>query len=300
MPDVTPQTPGSLPESVFAPCKINLHLRITGRRVDGYHELDTIFLPVENPSDVIVFFAGACGTGLVFTCDDPAIAGEDNLMARAYRRFAARTGFAPDLGVHLTKRIPYGSGLGGASSDAAVMLARLNALAGRAALSPGDLSALAASLGADIPFFLQSSPARATGIGDVLAPVSLRLLGLTLVIVCPPVAVSTPWAYRTYDELPKKGGKSGTESLTRLMGENTRCVCVTAAPLYNSFERIVFAAHPALRDLKEHLLALGACGAALSGSGSAVFGLFRDQDKAFGVAAELEKNEGRTFVTVLR
>jgi len=290
----------ALPATVEAPAKINLFLEITGRREDGYHELDTLFFPVNAPCDRITFSTAACGTGLVFTCDDPAISGEDNLVVKTYRRYAERTGFAPDMAIHLEKRIPYGSGLGGASSDAAAALSRLNALAGKAALPREELVALAASLGADIPFFLLRVPARATGIGEILTPVPVSLSGLTLVIACPPVAVSTPWAYRAYDQLLKKGGKTRTESLTRAIGENTRCVCVTTAPVFNSFEQAVFAEHPRLRDLKEGLLARGASAAAMSGSGSAIFGLFRDQEKAFGVAATLENEGAKAFVNVFR
>lgn len=285
--------------TVTAPCKINLYLAITGLRPDGYHELDTLFYPVGNPADVLEFGPGAPGTGLSFSCDDPALENSDNIIFKTYRRFAEASSFAPDMTVRLFKNIPHGSGLGGASSDAAALLARLNALAGEKALSRESLTELAASIGADVAFFLRAVPARATGIGEILVPEDVNLSGLTLCIVCPDVRISTAEAYQAYDRLMKKGAETDNESLTRGMGKNTRCVCVTTAPLFNSFERVVFAAHPELRRLKEALFSSGAAAAAMSGSGAAVFGLFRDYDKAFGASAALGKGNARAYLSRL-
>jgi len=296
-----PDTRATVPETaiVKAPCKINLNLAITGVRPDGYHELDTLFYPVGNPSDVLEFGPGARGSGLSFSCDDPALENSDNLVVKAYRRFAEASAFAPDISVRLLKNIPYGSGLGGASSDAAALLIRLNAQAGEKALSPESLTELAASLGADVAFFLRAVPARAAGIGEILIPEAVNLSGLTLCIACPNIRVSTAEAYRDYDRRMKKGAETANESLTRGIGKNTRCVCVTIAPLFNSFERVVFATRPELRRLKETLYAAGAAAAAMSGSGSAIFGLYRDYDKAFGASAALGKKHVRTYLSRL-
>lgn len=262
-----------------APCKINLSLRITGRRADGYHDLETLFTALPEPADELAVWPLPPGCGLRFTCSEPSLEGPDNLVVRAYRAYAAATGFAPDVAVHLTKRTPAGSGLGGASSDAACLLAWLDAAA-PAPLAPEKLKALATTLGADVPFFLQSGPALAEGVGEKLTPFPLDLSGYALVLVCPDSRVNTAWAYRAYDETAGNGGGAGESHLTSTFRRNIRPFCVTGLPLGNSFEGVVFAALPELRRLKESLYSRGATGAALSGSGSAMFGLFRDGESA--------------------
>jgi 4-diphosphocytidyl-2-C-methyl-D-erythritol kinase len=270
---------------MVAPCKINLHLRITGRRPDGYHDLETLFTALPEPADVLTVTRAPRGSGLLFACSDTGLEGPDNLVVKAYAAYAAATGFAPDISVRLDKGVPAGSGLGGASSDAACMLTYLNDAAPRPLPGPA-LSALGARLGADVPFFLQNGPALAEGIGDRLTPFPLDLSGYALVLVCPGQRVNTAWAYRAYDEAAGNGDLSGESLLTSTFRRNIRPFCVTALPLSNSFEGVVFAAQPDLRRLKETLFSLGASGAALSGSGSAMFGLFRDREAARKAVAE--------------
>ena len=152
--------------AIPVPCKVNLHLRVGARRPDGLHDIDTFFLPLAEPADALFIRRFDEPGDIDFTCSDPSLETDDNLVVRAYRRFTERTGYAPRLEVGLKKRIPHGAGLGGGSSDAAALLRYLNDRAADRALSEPDLAALALTLGADVPFFLLDEPARATGVGE--------------------------------------------------------------------------------------------------------------------------------------
>ena len=143
-------------------CKVNLHLEITATRADGYHELETLFYPLPQPSDVLHVAPGGQGTALQFSCSTAELATPGNLVVKAYDAFAAASGYRPDLTVHLEKNIPFGAGLGGGSADAAALLSYLNDCAGSQALDRTTLHTLASGLGADIPFFLHGKAAWAT------------------------------------------------------------------------------------------------------------------------------------------
>lgn len=261
-------------------CKVNIYLEIAGVRPDGYHELRSLFHPAAEPHDVLRLTPGG-EPGLRLTCSAPSLAGPDNLVAKAYEAFALRTGNRPGLAAHLEKSIPSGAGLGGGSADAAAMLGWLNERAGAAALAQGELSALAASLGADIPFFLLGRPAWATGIGEKLEPVETALSGLYLVLAVPTERVNTAWAYRAWDAMHREdAGQESTPRLTSVCPASMRPFCVSGTFIANSFESAVFREFPGVRRLKQHMTALGAAASCMSGSGSAVFGLFRDQPQA--------------------
>ena len=279
-----------------AGCKANLALAITGLRPDGYHELDTLFLPLPEPHDTLTVSPGPAGGGLALSCPVPGLDGPSNTVAKAYAAFAARTGLAPDLAVRLDKGIPAGAGLGGGSADAAVLLLHLNECAGERALSPADLAGVAAGVGADVPFFLLNRPARGQGVGERLSPADPGLEGLFLLLLCPPEEVNTGWAYRAWDDLPperKSPPRAVAEFLTWTAAGDKRSPCFFRACLWNSFENAVFPAHPGLRRLKENLLRRGAGGACLSGSGASLLGLFRDTTRAER-AAEAFSREGVT------
>jgi len=287
-------------------CKVNLFLEITGVREDGYHELETLFYPVPEPHDTLELVldgSGSDGTGaagpdgragvevadgLVLWCSEAALETPSNIVAKAYEAFAARTGFRPRLTAMLAKGIPHGAGLGGGSADAAAMLAWLNAEAGDKALPPGDLSALAAKLGADVPFFLMNRPAWATGIGEKLTPAEVDFSGLTMLVAVPPSRVNTAWAYKAWDASAQPAGPEGLKGfLTRSCPASMRPFCVYGAFFANGFETVVFKEYPAIRQLKERLYGLGAAAACMSGSGSAVFALFRDTAMADAAASVL-------------
>jgi 4-diphosphocytidyl-2-C-methyl-D-erythritol kinase len=264
-------------------CKLNLWLRILSRRPDGYHELDTLFYPLHEPSDILHIELLPQGQGLCLQCNDPALAPEDNLVTKAYKAVAEATGSAPPLKVRLDKQVPVGAGLGGGSADCAAMLSCCNELAGDRRLPPEKLAELAAGLGADVPFFLQEHPAHALGIGERLRPVpTIRelLAGLWLLLACPQTRVSTSWAYQAWDQAAMGGGTHALHnSLTSTMPEDMSCFCFETLFLTNAFEPVVFPRYLELRGLKEDLLRQGAAAACMSGSGSSIFGLFR-QEKA--------------------
>jgi len=285
--------------AIPVPCKVNLYLRVGPRRPDGYHDLDTFFLPLPEPSDGLFIRRFDEPGDIDFTCSDPTLETDDNLVVRAYRCFAERTGYRPRLEVGLKKRIPHGAGLGGGSSDAAALLRYCNDRAGGAALSEPGLAALAVSLGADVPFFLLDGPAQASGIGDQLVPQQSGLDGFFIVIVCPRLRIPTAWAYAALDASRTFPSKPGTELLTSVFEGNRKAFCVTGRPLQNDFEPVVFATHPEIGRVKERLLAVGAAGALLSGSGSAVFGLFRERQTAVLALAEFSGNGPSAFLASL-
>ena len=273
----------AMPATLRIGCKINLYLEIAGRRPDGYHELRTLFYPVAEPHDLLEL--EPAGDGLALACSDPSLETPDNLVARAYAAFAQASGFRPGVRARLTKGIPSGAGLGGGSADAAALLGWLNAHAGGLALSREALARLAAGLGADVPFFLDNTPAWATGIGERLEPAACDLGGLHLVLAVPAQRVPTAWAYRAWDAAGQNGAPG---ILTSAASEAMRPFCVSGTLIANSFEAVVFPAYPSVRALKERFLSLGASVSAMSGSGSAVFGIFRDARLASLAAGALQ------------
>lgn len=282
--------------SVRVGCKVNLFLRITGVRDNGYHDLESLFYPVPEPYDEIIFERRNDGRGPLLICDNAELACDDNTMAKAWRAFVEATGFLPDFNIALHKKIPMGAGLGGGSADAAAVLQVLNEEAGNKALSEQALIDIAADVGADVPFFLMNTPAWAEGIGEILTPVALDLSGFHLVLLCPGVHVSTGWAYKAWDTLhvEKKAGTGLTKSGT--MVKNTISTCLE---LWNSFEEVVFSEHPELARIKHDLLRLGAAGAVMSGSGSSVCALFRREAAAENAVDFFERQGISSFTHAL-
>ncbi|MHC1701512.1 MAG: 4-(cytidine 5'-diphospho)-2-C-methyl-D-erythritol kinase [Humidesulfovibrio sp.] len=291
-----------MPDTVQAPAKINLALWILGRRADGYHDLESLFVPVPGLHDSLAISPGAPGSGCLVT---PELAGtppEKNLVFRAWKAYALATGGAPDIHVTLTKRIPSGAGLGGGSSDAAAMLRWLQARAGAKALPEQELVRLAAGIGADVPFFLQDGPAWARGIGEELTPVALDLSAFTLLVVLPPVHVSTAGAYAAWDSHASRNveAKDCAECLTTTASTHKRRVSLSPVVVQNDFEAVVFPAHPDLRVLKERLLKMGAASAAMSGSGAGLAALFRESRLALDAADDMRTNGLPVHIEALR
>ena len=237
---------------VAAHAKINWSLRITGRRADGYHDLETLFQTI-SLHDTLTFTPAQ---RLSLTCDDPTIPTDDtNLVLRA-----AKLAGAPPVAIHLQKRIPAGGGLGGGSSDAAATLMALGAP------SPE----LALQLGSDVPFFLAGGTAYATGRGEVLTPLR-RAAPIPLLLLLPEERVLTAEAYRmvrTYSP------PIGVERYRAMLEDD---LLDHAGELINDFEGPVFERLPRLRELKSRLTDAGAAWAAMSGSGSTIAGAFRSQ-----------------------
>ncbi len=247
---------------LHANCKINIGLDVLRRRADGYHDLETVMYPVRGLFDVVE--AGRApvdsfrSTGLALDCPDG-----ENLCVRAVRLMRARYGVG-GVALRLDKRVPFGAGLGGGSSDATAVLLAVDRLY-ELHLTEAELLDCAAALGSDTPFFVRNTPQLCTGRGERMEPVSLPLEGLQLAVVKPGVAVSTREAYAGVR--PAVPAVPLAERLARPVSEWQGCV-------KNDFEPTVFAAHPEVRDARERLLAAGALYASMSGSGSAVYGLF--------------------------
>ncbi|OIN98755.1 MAG: 4-(cytidine 5'-diphospho)-2-C-methyl-D-erythritol kinase [Desulfovibrionaceae bacterium CG1_02_65_16] len=282
-----------MPDTLSAPAKINLALRIVGKRANGYHDIESLFVPVPGLADTLEISAAPIGSGCVVSNQPDGCPPEENLVFRAWRAYAEATGFAPDIAVRLEKRIPTGMGLGGGSSDAAAMLRWLEARAGGAALGPARLSTLAAGIGADVPFFLDGGSALAEGIGEKLTRVALDLSAFTLVLALPRAHVSTPWAYAAWDAhaAVEKPAQDGNERLTTQGTTNKRRVSLSPVVARNDFEVVVFPVHGDLRIVKERLYSLGAACAVMSGSGAGIAALFRDSLLA-GEAADALRRDG--------
>ncbi|MDX1531716.1 MAG: 4-(cytidine 5'-diphospho)-2-C-methyl-D-erythritol kinase [Rhodothermales bacterium] len=267
-----------------APAKVNLGLHVLRRRPDGYHDVETVLLPI-GWHDTLTAGLTEPGAPFRFTCSDPALpTDERNLCVRAAHALAAEAGIEPYGTLHLDKHVPYGAGLGGGSSDAAVTL-RLMAELWDVAPSAEELHDLAAALGSDVPFFLHDGPMRATGRGDVLRPLDAEYhFPFALAVVMPPVRVGTAGAYRQVT--PHADGRPDLGALVR-----SNDLARWRRGLTNDFEAPVLARYPEVARVKADLTAAGAGYAALSGSGAAVFGVFEAVEEA-RAAAESATEEG--------
>lgn len=262
----------------FAPAKINLSLRVLGRRADGFHDLESLMCPVSvgDTLDVTLRAAG----GLEFVCDDPTLpAGDDNLVVRAARLFCQARGIEPHLRIALTKRIPHGAGLGGGSSDAATTLLALDRLF-ETHLSRAALAGMAAELGSDVPFFIYESAAIIRGRGERVEPVAFPH-ALPLLLIKPPFGVPTPWAYSRW------------QAAREIPDVPYAAQAFPWGELVNDLERPVFEKYIFLADLKCWLLAQPeVAGALLSGSGATVFALLREKDAAPALGERLTREFG--------
>lgn len=246
----------------FPNAKINIGLNVVEKRTDGYHNLETLFYPVKlsDALEIVKADAFEFSTSGIPVGDDP----ENNLVIKAYRMLQAEFNFSP-VKIHLHKAIPFGAGLGGGSADAAFTLKMLNELFSLH-LDSLTLEKFASQLGADCPFFIRNKPVFAYGIGDRFKESRLDLSAFEIVIVKPSFSVGTAEAYR--DVRPRKADFDLTQ-IHHLPVEDWRNT------IRNDFEESVFSLYPEINTLKEQLYKAGAVYASMSGSGSAVFGLFR-------------------------
>jgi len=256
----------------FPNAKINLGLNIVERRPDGYHNLETVFYPI--PLTDVLEIVPAGETSLTCYGNRVDCPPEKNLVMKAYRLLQEHYSLPP-VAMHLYKHIPDGAGLGGGSSDAAHALKMLNTMF-ELGIDDARLAAMAATLGADCAFFIYNRPMMATGIGDVLSPVAIDLKGKTLLLVKPAVGVDTRTAYSRVVPAP---------STLKLPQVVAMPVQAWDGMLVNDFEPSVFSALPQLWLIKSRLIDLGAQYAAMSGSGSTIFGIF-DSDNLADAAAD--------------
>ena len=288
-----------------APGKINLGLRILGRRADGYHTLESLFLPIDLADTLRLSLRSGGGVTLVLSGEHAGVPGDErNLALRAARAFLDEAGSAAGLALELEKRLPAPGGLGGGSSDAGAVLR------GLAELLPGAVPAerlreLALALGADVPFFLAPAPALVTGIGEQILPLD-GLPSLALLLVHPGVPLTTAAVYAEYDAAPtsltpRSTGPSIRALLALRAGDGrARAGPVEAslrALVLNDLEPAASRLLPAVLELRKEIEATGALAASLSGSGPTVFGVFRDVAAAGEAQRRIARRPGlRTWV----
>lgn len=253
-----------------ANCKINLGLDVLRRRADGFHELETVMVPVRGLYDELEV-ERILGTGAVFenrgmAVDCPA---EENICLRAFHLMRDRYG-VDGVRIALDKRVPFGAGLGGGSSDGTMTLLALNELFALK-LEEQCLIELAAELGSDTAFFVRNTPQLCTGRGEKMTPIELPIEGLWIALIKPDEGVSTREAY---------AGVKPAVPAVPLRERLSRPIVEWQGLVKNDFEPPIFEAHPAIRRAKDVLQQAGAIYASMSGSGSTVFGLFDDEKKA--------------------
>ncbi len=247
---------------VFPNCKINLGLHITHKRADGFHDLETVFYPVALTDALEVLTAGE----LQFTGSGISIPGDsgENLCVKAFQLLQQDFPALQPVQIHLHKHIPIGAGLGGGSADGAFMLQLLNNKY-QLGLSETQLIAYAAQLGSDCPFFIPNKPCFATGRGEILEPIDPDLSAFSMLLVYPGIHVNTGWAFR---QLTPAVPLYSLREMIQLPVSEWRGV------ITNDFELPVFGEYPVLAEIKEEMYKQGAVYAAMSGSGSAIVGLF--------------------------
>ena len=283
------------PLTVFSPAKINLYLRILGKRPDGYHELETLMVPL-GFGDEITLWPHA--DRLKLECDNPSLPTDDsNLALRAAKRLAERCGVKQGAKIALTKRTPLAAGLGGGSSNAAAVLCGLNQLWGLQA-DDSMLHELAAGMGSDINFFLAGGAALCGGRGERIEAVPCKL-SASVLLVNPGFGISTKWAYerwaKTAAESRLTASPPPVSLLLRALAEDdlagvSRC-------LFNSLEAPSIRKFPVLELIKNTMRDNGARGALMSGSGATVFGLFADPKAAEKSARRVREQFGPSMWT---
>lgn len=277
----------------LSPCKTNLLLNILGRRADGFHELETVLHPLA-VHDRLSF--ARAGQSLELTSSDPALPTDArNLVHRAAARFLEAARIREGVRIHLEKRIPLAAGLGGGSGNAATTLLGLNELFG-GALSHDQLHLIAAALGSDIPFFLQSRPALATGRGEQVQPLDPfpALRGAAFLLIHPGFGVATAWAYQQLAHFPDalNGQPGRARQLVMLL--QTADLKTAGARFFNALEAPVLKKYPLLALFQESLRANGAAATLMSGSGSTTFALVESPRAAEGLAEKFKSKFGST------
>jgi len=251
----------------FPNAKINLGLNIVEKRSDGFHNIETIFYPIpltdgleiaDSNKETIYNFSSS---GIPIKIDD-----KDNIVCKAFDLLYRKYNI-PSTNIHLHKNIPFGAGLGGGSSDAAFMIKMLNEKY-KLELSFDEMKNLAGQLGSDCPFFIANKPVFAEGKGDVFSEILIDLSGYHILLVKPNIHISTPESYSNVT--PSQPNKSLKELITEPI-KNWKNL------IFNDFENSIFPNHPKLENIKNDLYNMGAVYASMSGSGSSLFGIFKDE-----------------------
>ena len=267
--------------SLKAPAKLNLSLRVVGRRVDGYHLLDSLMVPIGVFDRLRISVSEEAAEAVrLITCGEPTIRPEDNLALRAAKLFLERTSRSSCVEIDLEKHIPIGSGMGGGSSDAAAVLWGLDELL-ETGVGVDKLAEWGLEIGADVPFFVHGHPARVRGVGEVVDDLPERL-DLPLVVAFGGNGLPTAEVYHAYD-----GALTNPE-----VPSNKSVSADPQVPLHewlvNDLEAAASQIEPGIRLLKQRLLDLGARAALMTGTGAAVFGVWKDVQGAQAAAAKLQ------------
>lgn len=272
---------------ILAGCKLNLGLQVLARRQDGYHIIRSCFLPLSFPRDELCIIP-TTDKDLIIQCSLP-ITGE-NILQKTYTVYAEYTGIKKGIKVILKKGIPMGGGLGGGSSDAACFLKWLNEY-NKTSLKNSELFDLAKKIGADVPFFLINKPSLVCGIGDEITPIE-TFPEFWIVIVYPDININTGWVFKKYDQENEQ-----EKSLTNLVVKDRDFFLGNTWGLNfkNDLEKVVLKKYPQLKNLKEKLYELNANFAAMSGSGSTVYGIFTNADDAKNSVKILNKSYRNIF-----
>lgn len=260
-----------------APAKVNLTLRVLGRRSDGFHDIETLMVPLDLADRLEMSLTEK--NGIDFSCSDSSLPTDgSNLVCKAVAAFAVATGREFGVRIHLEKKIPHGAGLGGGSSDAAAVLKGLNELLATN-LCVEELENIAARIGSDVPFFVRGVPAFCRGRGERIDPVE-QVPATEILLVKPPFGVSTPWAYGAWASSPKS-----PETFSAKLG---------SIRMVNDLEAPVFFKHLQLPVLKRWLSGqAGVSAAMMSGSGSTVFAVL--EGPCEGLAERVREQFGETF-----
>jgi 4-diphosphocytidyl-2-C-methyl-D-erythritol kinase len=281
-----------------SPCKVNLLLNILGRRPDDFHELETVMHPVDL-CDRLSFERG--GLGVTLTCNDARLPVDfGNLVHRAATGFLEAARINDGVRIHLEKRIPLAAGLGGGSGNAATTLLGLNELFGQP-LPPDRLPELAAALGSDVPFFLQTKPALATGRGEKVQSLDSfpALRGAVFLLVHPGFGISTAWAYQNLARFPAalNGQPGRAQKLVSMLQAGN--LPAAGKAFYNSLEAPALEKYPLLGLFQEFLRSHGAAAALMSGSGSTTFAVVQGRKPAETLAEKFKGKFGETCWTAI-
>lgn len=262
---------------IFPASKINIGLAIKGKRPDGYHDIETIFYPVSfcDALEIAEAQENAAEDILTVTGHQPCAGNEENIVLKAVKKLRTKVSF-PFLRIHLHKVIPSGAGLGGGSSDAAGTLKIINKCF-RLSLSTEDLKEIGLTLGSDVPFFIDCQPAHGSGRGEILKPLKRFLDGYHIVLVNPGVFISTREAYLYCS---RHISEKVFPEIWELPVEQWKNV------VFNDFEVFIFNKHPDIEDIKKELYLSGALFSSLSGSGSTIYGIFREKPSISSVLKE--------------
>lgn len=280
-----------------SPCKVNLILNILGKRPDGFHELETVMHPVPLHDCLTLERQGA---GIQLSCSDASLpVDSSNLVWRAAKRFLETAGIQEGVSIRLEKKIPVAAGLGGGSGNAATTLLGLNELFGYP-LQLAQLHEIAASLGSDIPFFLQNKPAIGIGRGEQIESLDPfpALSGVYILLVHPGFGISTAWAYQSLKSFPEAlNGRPGrAQRLVQLLQETD--LQTAAAEFYNSLEAPALKKYPLLALFQEFFRGQGAV-TLMSGSGSTTFALVHGETAATQLQQAFTEKFGDRFWTAV-